>query len=1304
MPQTVSTSTAATATYLGLGNMVAIASDGTALVIYYNGSVMAYRSAAAPYSTWSAETALTSAGTSKYNASALINTTNDSVYAIYHDGAGALVFNTLTKSGSTWTQGTPVTVTAAGGSGSSGEIVQLLKESGGRLWAVLNQSTTTYGAFYSNDSGATWNTSVNAATMAAGSTMPAAALCGNYLVLIWGEGTNGNMSWTRLDTTGVLTSWVAVKTVQLGNAGGFGTTWNGDYFSFATDGNGLGVAVWDDIPLNFNAGINGATYNSTTDTWTHYAALQAAGGAAGDGAVTAVATSGGDVYAFWPHYAAANSYSLQYVKWDHAAATWGTVTQLEPSGVNNVNPVAGFGNNTIGIAYTTGTATPWNVEFDTLSTGSAPVTHTASGALAQVSALVSHTSSGALGQLTAHATHTSSGALAQIHVGATHTSNGALAQLNAPVSHTASGALVQIQSSAISHTSSNASVEIAKIPPLYPVISRGQPAYASDTTYPPSNANDSDYGTLWTTGTAPSVGSPAYWAVDLSAVPSSQRQEVVFVWYNESGDGYWQNPAISWNNTPQNYTIETNAAAGGTYPTTGWTNVATVTSNDYWTREHKFNLAGANWVRMSVTSSLGTSPNNGVSIQVDIHDAHQGDTDDWLILGDSITAEAWFRRNPDGSTWTHGPVPQQVNTANPVFFPLMIDGGYGGQTMSWGATNISSLIAPFTGHYVAVQYGTNDLNVTFEMSTAQIAAVYTNLLTIIDAIHTAGMMAVVSYVPYGTNNNDYLGINAQQFNAYVDAHLPTDRAGQFIRGPDLYTPFYNNPNLLRAGGIHPTYTANPDGTQTGYDLYHKTWTDWMLSTIYATPLQQHTASGIVAQIQASNGGIETYHTASGWLANVGYPNPHTASGALAQLTEQVVHTSSGMLAEISEHMPHTATGAQAQVFAHTSHTSTGALAQVAATGLITHTSSGAQVNLHAQASHTSAGALANVREHITHTTTNIAAEILRHNTHTTSGIQVDLRRPVTHTASAALTYLAAHPLHTADGWIAQLPTATIHLGSGVMAQVDLGLKGAFSITQLQGVVDNLAQMLLDVRTAFETNPGAIAPTLTTIQAGATNLATRVAGLNDLEQVAALSLPASTLPDIITKVTGYHAIPYYLQFGAFLVELDTYCKGLSAALLQQQLQVHPEFAAMFNFIAQYASAYHLTSLPLTKISPQSVFVETETSLGSATYTSATTATFSGTAGLDTTTYGDSPLALKNTGSGPLPSGFSFRLTYTTWDGSAYTTLYALPASLAVNGEAALNLMGVKCTGFDPDTDGATGDAIEIVAKPLRTMGY
>ncbi|MGE5333613.1 MAG: SGNH/GDSL hydrolase family protein, partial [Nitrososphaerota archaeon] len=246
-------------------------------------------------------------------------------------------------------------------------------------------------------------------------------------------------------------------------------------------------------------------------------------------------------------------------------------------------------------------------------------------------------------------------------------------------------------------------------------------------------------------------------------------------------------------------------------------------------REHALDLSGYNWVRISVTGTKGSHGHYAAAFNLDVYDASAGGLDNWLFLGDSITAAAMTHRGTaDGGAWTGGDYAQLVHAAAPVYYPLQINGGVGGWTSATGAANITALMANFHGHFVSLAFGTNDANHGYPLSTAQIQAYYANMLTMIDAAQGTGAVVVVPYVPWGCKG--YLGQNAWALNSYVNAHLPADRP-RTVRGPDLWTAFSRHPSWMLPDCIHPSPSA-PNGQLSGLEQYQRVWAQWAVATIY----------------------------------------------------------------------------------------------------------------------------------------------------------------------------------------------------------------------------------------------------------------------------------------------------------------------------------------------------------------------------------------------------------------------------------------------------------------------------------------
>jgi hypothetical protein len=339
------------------------------------------------------------------------------------------------------------------------------------------------------------------------------------------------------------------------------------------------------------------------------------------------------------------------------------------------------------------------------------------------------------------------------------------------------------------------------------VISRDVPAFASSGYYPASDANDDSYDTTWR-----SQGTPAWLAYDLSNVPASQRSKVLVVWYNETNN--YDHTLIGYNayNMPQDYTIDVNPApGGGSPPDGGWVTVATVKGNHYNSREHVIDMAGNNWIRINVTRVDGSIENYDASINIDVYDASYGIADNWIFFGDSITAGAMGHATTGGVK----AFAQLINARAPKYFPAQESGGTGYLTSADGAKYINTWLQLFPGKYVALSYGTNDANGCVDADNF-----YNNYVIMIEAVLNAGKIPVIPHIPWArTANVQHCG---PMLNAKIDALY---RAfPRIIKGPDLWTFFQNNQNLISNDNLHPT--------DTGFGVYRQQWADTMLTTVY----------------------------------------------------------------------------------------------------------------------------------------------------------------------------------------------------------------------------------------------------------------------------------------------------------------------------------------------------------------------------------------------------------------------------------------------------------------------------------------
>lgn len=261
---------------------------------------------------------------------------------------------------------------------------------------------------------------------------------------------------------------------------------------------------------------------------------------------------------------------------------------------------------------------------------------------------------------------------------------------------------------------------------------------------------------------------------------------------------------------PQKYTIEINTAAGSTAaPTTGWTTRTTVTGNKYHSRQHVLDMTGANWIRLSVTAVLGGS---NADINVDVYDASQGLADDWIIYGSS-TPSAAMNHTVVGNTLQS--FSQMINQAKPNYFPVQENGSISGIDTFNGVNSINTWLAQFPGKYVAIALGANDADECVAPATF-----YSNFVTMINAVTSAGKIPVVplfNWSKLAPVQSCGPALIQEIKQLYIDDP-------QVVQGPDFWTFFMNNPQLISSDNTHPT--------DIGLGIYRQMWAQTMLANVY----------------------------------------------------------------------------------------------------------------------------------------------------------------------------------------------------------------------------------------------------------------------------------------------------------------------------------------------------------------------------------------------------------------------------------------------------------------------------------------
>ena len=305
-----------------------------------------------------------------------------------------------------------------------------------------------------------------------------------------------------------------------------------------------------------------------------------------------------------------------------------------------------------------------------------------------------------------------------------------------------------------------------------------------------------------------SVGS--YLAYDLSDIPQEQRAVINVAWYSGAWNNYdytvlKESPGASLSS----YRISVNAAAGGSYPETGWEEIVTVEDYTAHSGENSFPFAGYNWVRIEVLGVQNGGKN--VSLNVDIHSVMNGLVDSWMFYGDSITACGMVTFSAGDGNFA-----DFLHELDPRFYPAQENGGIGGVLSTHGKANIDRWLKQFPGQYVSIAYGTNDCWGD-QTGTEQY---YENLVYMIRAIQAAGKTAVLPKIPFSLEKG--ISEHVERYNAKVDqiyAEFP-----DVIPGPDFYTWFKENPDMLSGDGVHPS--------DAGYNAMRRIWAETVLEAVY----------------------------------------------------------------------------------------------------------------------------------------------------------------------------------------------------------------------------------------------------------------------------------------------------------------------------------------------------------------------------------------------------------------------------------------------------------------------------------------
>lgn len=270
---------------------------------------------------------------------------------------------------------------------------------------------------------------------------------------------------------------------------------------------------------------------------------------------------------------------------------------------------------------------------------------------------------------------------------------------------------------------------------------------------------------------------------------------------------------------------------------------------------------------------------------------------------------------------------------------------------------------------------------------------------------------------------------------------------------------------------------------------------------------------------------------------------------------------------------------------------------------------------------------------------------------------------------------------------------------------------AITTTQFTNIADDLAKIIVDMETAFITNPGTNAPTNTTINNGAAassnSLLARFNALSTGDKAGQMGFQIARMVNAPQALTALAKTQIYAYFAPYLEALDYDIGGVYSFINTNSLVVHPEFAAAFNWMSANGRTLGLRPYPVQVIQPSQIFTSVEVVLGSIAVTGATTGTFTAGTALDLTKYGPAQLYLKNTaGSGTTGTATVFGITYTNAAGqTGQTTTQALSGSLGAGATLAVStITGSAVSNITVNSSGSTGDAIAVTIEPTRTIAY
>lgn len=267
-----------------------------------------------------------------------------------------------------------------------------------------------------------------------------------------------------------------------------------------------------------------------------------------------------------------------------------------------------------------------------------------------------------------------------------------------------------------------------------------------------------------------------------------------------------------------------------------------------------------------------------------------------------------------------------------------------------------------------------------------------------------------------------------------------------------------------------------------------------------------------------------------------------------------------------------------------------------------------------------------------------------------------------------------------------------------------------STAQVTALADNVAKTLIDIETDLITNPAGSSPTVATItagqNAGSNSLSSRILALTPGTAYSNLQAQLASAVSAIVNYISISKTTMYALYAPLMVAMDADVGNLADFLNANSLQVHPEFAACFNYVATNGLNKGWVGYLMAPIMPPAIFPSTETSLATFAPTGASTGTFTAGTAIDLSKYAPQELWLKNTtGAGTTGTATAFHITYKDASGNAAATkVYTLGGAMTSGQYIDLSIAGSVVSAITISAGGNAADTFAIVAKLLRTVAY